>query len=207
NSFNQSFSINSFPTKDKKEEWIKFVNEANNTSNRKWYWKNASKLCSRHFSKCCFSSLFKTRKGINPGHIPRIYFYSYGAKVVKMVRVINKNNGSLTIPSEDLIKVCKKTEVIIRSLRQCDMTQLNRAVITRFCLSELLSDEFLFRNLRMEIEDKHTMDSTHVLELLKKIIATYANILLHYIAKELTLAEHPISIRNQMTRLVIFSGE
>jgi len=70
-----------------------------------------------------------------------------------------------------------------------------------------LSDEFLFRNLRMEIEDKHTMDSTHVLELLKKIIATYANIRLHYIAKELTLAEHPISIRNQMTRLVIFSGE
>ena len=127
--------------------------------------------------------------------------------MVKMVRVINKNNGSLTIPSEDLIKVCKKTEVIIKSLRQCDMTQLNRAVITRFCLPELLSDEFLFRNLRMEIEDKHTMDSTHVLELLKKIIATYANILLHYIAKELTLAEHPISIRNQMTRLVIFSGE
>ena len=29
-------------------------------------------------------------------------------------------NGSLTIPSEDLIKVCKKTEIIIQSLRQHD---------------------------------------------------------------------------------------
>ena len=90
------------------------------------------------------------------------------------------------------------------------MTQLNRAVITRFCNPDLLTDEFLFRNLRMEIEDEHTMDSTHVshvLELLKKIIATYSNIRLNYIAKKLTPAEHGTSITNQMTRLVNFSGE
>src|SRR3982751_3133735 len=105
-----------------------------------------------------------------------------------MKRIHTFNIGSLTVPSEDVIKVCKKAETTIRSLQPLDIRKLNRAVITKFCLPTLLIDQFLFRDLRLEFEDEHTLDSNHVMNLIKEIIGTYSSIRLHYIAKQLTLA-------------------
>jgi len=117
-----------------------------------------------------------------------------------------KNNGGLCVPSEHLVAVCKVAESTIRQHLNHGSKSIKKQAIIRSCQQILLQDEYLFRSLRIDYEEDHTPLSDHVFNLITQILTEYIKIRLHHVAKQETLQHNPVTLRNQMNKLVIFNG-
>lgn len=121
------------------------------------------------------------------------------------VFLVNKDNGGLFIPNEDLIEICKLTVMKVRRMVPSGLEPLNKTGLLRNVL-RYTNKPSIFTNLRTLDRTNHGLDDDHVLKLIKLIIEEYLKVRLHYLAKEETLNLKPVTNRNTCTKLVHFKG-
>lgn len=119
--------------------------------------------------------------------------------------IFEKNNGGLSIPSKDVVDICKMTETCIRTYRQSKGTgSLNTKRIlnqvTRDCV-----ESGIFRTLSHE-DISRAEEVSHTYSLIQNVISTYCKVKFHYMAKEETLKILPTTNRSINTKVTHFTG-
>lgn len=117
-----------------------------------------------------------------------------------------KNNGGLKTPSSDVIIICKTSEKIIRQVTGL-IPLFEQRIKLKLTLEvmQFLSLNRLFNCLN-EHELDNAADNSHTLVLVKKIISTFLDLRLRYIAKIYSTKIKGISDRQHLNKMILFRG-
>jgi len=125
--------------------------------------------------------------------------------------LLEKDQGGLIKPSDDLIQVCKIVERLIRAEQVDDIFKLNAKKIEVLVKRECV-DRNIFRDLHSGIfsttatKAAHVVHCEHRLALISHITRIFCKTRFNYIAKRSSLQAKPTSNRSRLTKLVHFSG-
>lgn len=118
-----------------------------------------------------------------------------------------KSRGGLVQPSEDVIQICRQTEMEIR----CIVYNSNKALISEFnehYISNKVLAKFIntivFHDLNKHACDQLPLEN-HVIHLTRAIIKKYVKIRLYYVA--LNTCDNSNSQRHFFNKLVLFKGQ
>lgn len=122
-----------------------------------------------------------------------------------------KNRGGLTLPSHDVIKICKIAETVIRfALRESGDKRLFKKMTEAFLIHQVLH-RFIGNNNIFHSLDQHSCDQiplqNHVVHLIRAVAPEYIHIKLYFIGRSITDNENNISIRQQFNKIVLFKGQ
>lgn len=117
-----------------------------------------------------------------------------------------KSRGGLIQPSEDVIRICHKSEIEIRYIiynNNRTFTEFNEHYISNKVLAKFINMN-VFHNLKEHACDQLPLEN-HVIHLTRAIIKKYVKIRLHYIA--LNTCDNSNSQRHFFNKLVLFKGQ
>lgn len=128
------------------------------------------------------------------------------------VLLLEKDLGGLWKPSDELIRLCRLTERVIRQQQACGVTGLKadkiQNLVRRECVGRTIF-EFVHAAVG-NIKPNRTSFVTsmsHRWSLISEIIKIYTNVRLHFICKTYNYAGKPESRRQQFKHLNHFRGE
>lgn len=113
-----------------------------------------------------------------------------------------KNRGGLVTPSEDVIRICRICEKLVR-----ETSVLNPQKNLSDTLKIRLLNQCVTKNLFQNIESHFELYENHNLWLIESIGKKYFNVRLHYYSKEFNDKIHFRRIRQHLTKSVHFRGE
>lgn len=115
-----------------------------------------------------------------------------------------KNQGGLTKPSKDVVKLCKLSEIIFK----CHEKEIKfKEDIISFLViqaSSKIEISSLFSSLNVHILDQSPLDN-HLLQIITIILKTYFTIRLHHYNK--TLSQPSERIRSHLTKTIHFKNQ
>ena len=118
-----------------------------------------------------------------------------------------KNNGGLFVPTMQLVSACKIIEAVIRELKTIGLQHMSKKIVLKRSMNQIVAAG-TFDRVRAEDHDgAHPILNTHVLDLIRLICSEYIKIRLHFIAREETLKLAPVSVRNHLSKTIIFKGQ
>lgn len=117
----------------------------------------------------------------------------------------------MTLPSSDVIAICKITESVIRfALRESGGKRLLKKVTKAFLLHQVLQ-RFIENNNIFHTLKEHSCDQTplqnHTVHLIQAIASKYIQIRLHFIGRSITDKENNVRIRQQFNKIVLFKRQ
>lgn len=115
--------------------------------------------------------------------------------------IYQKTYGGLTYPSDDMVKICKKTEYYLKIFKN-DLHKTNFVLM----LTNLIIRNFLDSQIFPKLKN-HCLESpvNHLYFLIKCVCTKYLNVRLHFIAK---MKSYQVpSVRNKYTKLILFKGQ
>lgn len=118
--------------------------------------------------------------------------------------IFARDIGGLIYPSEMVIKICRRCELVIKSNDNYQIIKPDRRFmfLTTKTLQSFANEE-LFPDL-----SRHQFDyenTNHVIDLTKSVIEKYVNVRLAYLAKKKQPSQNPI--RRVFTKLIHFKGQ
>lgn len=118
-----------------------------------------------------------------------------------------KDKGGLVFPSNDVITICKRMEVIIKSsIISDDKVKISSTSIQQQLLTKSLKHFIgmnLFKNINFHQFDQSPMNN-HLVMLTKAVMQRYMNVRLHYLTKNAT---QKISKRQVLSKYLHFTGQ
>jgi len=120
-----------------------------------------------------------------------------------------KNRGGLTLPSHDVIVICKIAETVIRfALRESGGKRLLKQMTEAYLLHQVLHRFIGNNNVFLSLE-QHSCDQTplqnHAVHLIRAVASKYIHIRLYFIGR--SAIESNVSIRQQFNKIVLFKGQ
>lgn len=116
----------------------------------------------------------------------------------------------MTLPSHDVITICKIAETVIRSTLYESEKYLSNQMIEAFLLQQVLhrlnENNIVFHNLE-EHSYYQTALQNHVVHLMRGVASKYIQIRLYFIGRNITDNENNVSIRQQFNKIVLFKGQ
>ncbi|KAL0111258.1 hypothetical protein PUN28_012865 [Cardiocondyla obscurior] len=126
-------------------------------------------------------------------------------KSTDSILITIKNRGNLTFPSEDVIKITRRCEIIIRSNYNVIRTKKNIKTILIMTIFNDICHEVFNNNAMTEYILQQDLFDNHKIELIKRIISIYVNIRLFHEAKCATDFIHNEYIRQNKYHFIPFS--
>lgn len=149
----------------------------------------AHKLSSKLTCEYCTTALLTTQPG-----------ESYSL-------IVRKNRGGLRFPSESVLKICRKSESLVR------MALHMKKLASRTLLHDLLHqvvEAFYRKDLFAELHE-HMFENTpldnHYIHLVRCIAETYLNMRLFHLGRQATENLHTTKIRQVFRKLTQFKGQ
>lgn len=126
----------------------------------------------------------------------------YGERTNYLKSLINmRDNGGLTYPSYDVIKLCIQTEKNMRSYH--DSKPINKNLIINKTLNCFINNSEIFKSIELH-NYEYGPETNHVILLMKSIISAYFNLQTNYLCKK---KSEVLSIRNWYNKMVLFKGQ
>ena len=121
-----------------------------------------------------------------------------------------KSRGGLTLASSSVRKVCEETEKCFARLMAATSGRLphGQGVPDSISIAVLgsLNIEEIFPELNEHMIDTSATDN-HTFQLVKEVAKCYCKIRLHHLAKQTTQAESGLSVRKELSKLVLFKHQ
>jgi len=120
-----------------------------------------------------------------------------------------KDRGGLVKPSKSVIVVCRETEKCFNRMKAVLGDNLPQASMLPTVVSNVVLDEVgttTFTNLHSHMFDS-TADNNHIFTLIKVIVACYTKIRMHHLAKQKTAQITGVSIRKELSKLILFKHQ
>lgn len=147
--------------------------------------KLAAKLTCEH----CTSALLTTERG----------------NIYSLIK--RKSRGGLKYPSESVLKICQKSEAVIRTA-----VRLNK-LASRTLLTDLLHEVLyafhgreLFNELHEHMFDNSPLDN-HYMHLVRSVAENYINMRLFHVGKQATESLHTAQVRQMFKKITQFKGQ
>jgi hypothetical protein len=120
-----------------------------------------------------------------------------------------KNNGGLVIPNDDVVKVVRIAESVLRSITL--LSDLNVSSNKLGTLLEMKVLQRIPRNLFVAYE-QHFLESchgcdSHYFTLIRFICSSFLNIRRHHIARLMNLRRHKTLVRQFNNKLTLFKNQ
>ena len=121
-----------------------------------------------------------------------------------------KSRGGLTLASSSVRKVCEETENCFACLLAATSGKLPRGqgvpdAISTAVLGSLKIEE-IFPELNEHMIDTSATDN-HIFQLVKEVAKCYCKIRPHHLAKQTTQQESGLSVRKELSKLVLFKHQ
>jgi hypothetical protein len=128
----------------------------------------------------------------------------------RFVLIKLRDNGGLTYPSSDVLKLEEITERVLRRyLAACNGKPTNRKNTKQLVLAGVLShtcNTSLFENLHAHMFDTEVTDN-HIHKLCRSIINKYLEVRFHHEAKSFTSEIRGQNIRNKLTKTILLKNQ
>lgn len=115
--------------------------------------------------------------------------------------IILKDKGGLLYPSNDVIKICRATESIIRLYTDFTKKFTKELLVAKVLRSFVGST--LFNDIAFHQIGKYPVGN-HVTDLIKAVVEKYINIRVHFLLKECASKE---TKRQLLTKYILFKGQ
>lgn len=106
--------------------------------------------------------------------------------------LVLKNNGGLTIPSRDVVKLVKVTESVFRGIPVAKSTDYNNSVLSRVLREQII------------LSNPHFSDSGHYYSLVQAVVSCYITVRAHHVCSRKNLEK--FSKRFTLNKMVLFSS-
>lgn len=114
-----------------------------------------------------------------------------------------KNRGGLTIPSNDVVYLCKMGEKILRQTQLLNVKNLLNRLVT-LSMQDIKSD--IFMQLYELVANCPPIDN-HVHQLKKAVLYEYFKVRLHHEARLHTEKLHDARVRSFHTKIILFKNQ
>lgn len=116
-----------------------------------------------------------------------------------------KNQGGLTFPSDDLIRICMDFEITLHTYSSHELFTTS----IKEQLEHNILNQFLNKDIFLELSITHEQDTIeeHVINLITNIIAQYYKLRMHYICKRAINENNQSYVRTFYNKLILFKRQ